>query len=91
MGLTGLPGWLFNSTQLEFHGRLNFLKAGIVFADAVTTVSPTYSREITTHEYGCGLEGLLQQVHAQGRLSGIVNGVDYGVWDPAGDPHIPAN
>jgi len=88
MGLTGLPGWLFNSSQLEFHGRFNFLKAGIVFADAVNTVSPTYSREITTYEYGCGMEGLLQQFEA--KLSGIVNGVDYDTWDPATDPLLPA-
>ncbi len=86
--LTGLPGWAFNPKQLEFHGMLNFLKAGVVFADAVNTVSPTYAREIQTAEYGCGLEGLLQEHHA--KLSGIVNGVDYGVWDPAVDPHIPA-
>jgi starch synthase len=87
MKLTGLPGWLFNHRQLEFHGQLNFLKAGIVFADAVNTVSPTYAREITTHEYGCGLEGLLTE--NRHKLSGIVNGVDYGVWDPAADPHLP--
>jgi starch synthase len=89
MSLTGLPGWLFNPAQLEYHGRFNFLKAGVVFADAVNTVSPTYSREITTPEYGCGMEGLLrEQIH---KLSGIVNGVDYGVWNPATDPYIPAN
>ncbi len=87
MKLTGLPGWLFNHKQLEFHGQLNFLKSGVVFADAVNTVSPTYAREITTPEYGCGLEGLLTESHA--KLGGIVNGVDYGVWDPAIDPHIP--
>lgn len=89
MRLTGLPGWLFNHNQLEFHGNFNFLKAGIVFADAVNTVSPTYSREIQTAEFGCGLEGLLQQ--HRGKLSGIVNGVDYGTWNPEHDPHIPAN
>ncbi|MGL6075495.1 MAG: glycogen synthase GlgA [Fimbriiglobus sp.] len=89
MKLTGLPGWLFNPNQLEYHGHFNFLKAGVVFADAVNTVSPTYSREITTAEYGCGMEGLLRD--QQHKLSGIVNGVDYGVWDPAIDPHIPVN
>lgn len=87
MKLTGLPGWLFNPKQLEFHGHLNFLKAGIVFADAVNTVSPTYAREIQTAEYGCGLDGLLRDSSA--KLSGIVNGVDYGVWDPSKDPHLP--
>lgn len=88
MRLTGLPGWLFNHAQLEYHGHLNFLKAGIVFADAVNTVSPTYAREIQTAEFGCGLEGLLTQV--RGKLSGIVNGVDYDQWDPAVDKHIAA-
>ncbi len=87
--LTGLPGWLYNHAQLEFHGFLNYLKAGVVFADAVNTVSPTYAREIQTPEYGCGLEGLLVGVRA--KLSGIVNGVDYGEWDPAVDPHLAAN
>ena len=88
MDLTGLPGYLFNHSQLEYHGHLNFLKAGIVYADAVNTVSPTYSREIQTPEYGCGLEGLLGQVRY--KLSGIVNGVDYGEWAPADDPHLTA-
>jgi starch synthase len=88
MRLTGLPGWLFNHNHLEYHGHLNFLKAGIVFADAVNTVSPTYAREITTPEYGCGLEGLLAGIG--GKLSGIVNGCDYADWDPAVDRHIVA-
>lgn len=88
LNLTGLPGWLFNPQQLEFHGQLNFLKAGIVFADAVNTVSPTYAREIQTGEFGCGLEGLLSGVHA--KLSGIVNGCDYDHWDPTADRHLVA-
>ena len=88
LNLTGLPGWLFNPSQLEFHGFLNFLKAGVVFADAVTTVSPTYAREIQTAEFGCSLEGLLAGLH--GKLSGIVNGCDYEQWDPARDRHIAA-
>jgi starch synthase len=87
LGITGLPGYLFNPRQLEFHNQLNFLKAGIVFADAVNTVSPTYAREIATAEFGCGLDGLLRE-HA-GKLTGIVNGVEYGEWDPARDPHVP--
>ena len=85
--LTGLPGWMMNPKQLEFHGHLNLLKAGIVFADAVNTVSPTYAREIQTYEYGCGLDGLLREY--TGKLSGIVNGVDYGDWNPATDPYLP--
>ena len=88
MRMTGLPGYLFNHNQLEYHGQFNCLKAGIVFADAVNTVSPTYAREITTPEYGCGLEGLLTQ--QQAKLFGIVNGVDYDVWNPAADASIPA-
>ncbi len=88
MRLTGLPGWLFNHTQLEYHGQLNLLKAGIVFSDAVNTVSPTYAREIQTPEFGCGLEGLLSTV--RGKLSGILNGCDYEQWDPAADPHLAA-
>ncbi len=88
MNFTGLPAWLFNPTQLEFHGLFNFLKSGIVFADAITTVSPTYAREIQTAEFGYGLEGLLAGVHA--KLSGIVNGCDYEHWDPAADRHLAA-
>ncbi len=89
MNLTGLPGWLFNPAQLEFHGFLNFLKSGIIFADAVNTVSPTYAREIQRAEFGCGLEGLLSGIHS--KLSGIVNGCDYEQWDPANDVHLAAN
>ena len=88
MNLTGLPGWLFNHTRLEFHGHFNFLKAGIIYADAINTVSPTYAREIQTAEFGCGLEGLLAS--SRGKLSGIVNGCDYRQWDPAYDSHIAA-
>ena len=88
MNLTGLPGWLFNPNQLEFHGHFNFLKAGVVYADAVNTVSPTYAREIQTAEFGNGLEGLL--AGAGTKLSGIVNGCDYDQWDPAHDRHIAA-
>jgi starch synthase len=88
LNLTGLPGYLFNHTQLEFHGFFNFLKAGVVYADAVNTVSPTYAREIQTPDYGCGLDGLLRGMSH--KLSGIVNGCDYGDWDPARDKHIAA-
>ncbi len=87
MNYTGLPGWLYNPGQLEHYG-LNFLKAGIVFADAVNTVSPTYAREIQTSEFGYGLEGLLGHLHW--KLSGIVNGCDYEHWNPARDLRIAA-
>ena len=73
-------------SSLEFYGRLSFLKAGIGWADALTTVSPTYSREILTPEYGCGLDGLLLERAA--RLTGIMNGADYRVWDPGNDVHL---
>jgi starch synthase len=88
MNLTGLPGYLFNPGQLEYHGHISFLKAGIVYADAVNTVSPTYAREIQTAEFGYGLQGLLSGAH--GKLSGIVNGCDYEHWDPSRDRHIAA-
>ncbi len=87
--MLGLDWKLFNFEQLEFYGRMNFLKAGIVFADLLSTVSPTYAREIQTPYYGCGLQGVLAR--RQDRLFGIVNGVDYRVWDPAIDPHLAAN
>jgi starch synthase len=88
MLLTGLDWKLFNPSQLEFYGQLNFLKAGIVFSDYISTVSPTYAKEIQTPYYGCGLQGVLSQ--RNDRLCGIVNGVDYEVWNPATDPHIAA-
>jgi starch synthase len=89
MALTGLDWRLFNYQQLEFYGRINFLKAGIVFSDLLTTVSPSYAKEIQTPYYGCGLEGVLSE--RRDRLFGIVNGVDYSQWDPAIDRHLAAN
>jgi starch synthase len=89
MAVAGLDWRLFNHHQLEFHGGLNFLKAGLVFADYLSTVSPTYAREIQTPYYGCGLQGVLTA--RRDRLRGIVNGVDYDVWDPASDRRLPAN
>jgi starch synthase len=85
---TGL-GWdLFTPDGIEFYGKINLLKGGIVFADLLSTVSEQYAREIQTPEFGCGLEGVLRQRAAD--LIGILNGVDYATWDPAIDPHIPA-
>ena len=89
MPLTGLEWKYFNYLQMEFFDRLNLLKTGIVFADSISTVSPTYAQEIQTSEQGCGLEGVLQ-----GRsdvLSGILNGIDVTQWNPADDPLIPTN
>ncbi len=88
LGKIGLPDRLFNMRDLEYYGRVNFLKAGILYADAVSTVSPRYSREIQTPEFGYGLEGLLRE--RKDSLFGILNGVDYSDWDPATDPLLPA-
>jgi starch synthase len=88
MPLLHLPWRLFSHEGVEFHGHINFLKAGLVWSDLLTTVSPTYAREIQTPYYGCGLQGVL--LGRSDRLVGIVNGVDYRAWDPAIDPHIAA-
>jgi starch synthase len=82
----GLPGELWSVDGLEFYGQMSFIKGGLVFADWLTTVSPTYAREIQTPEFGFGLDGLLR--HRADRLRGILNGADYGIWDPATDPLI---
>ncbi len=89
MALTGLDWRLFNHRALEFHGYLNFLKAGIVFADRLNTVSPTYAREIQTPYFGCGLHGVLGE--RGDALSGILNGIDPEVWDPVTDPNLAAH
>jgi starch synthase len=83
----GLPPEAFTIDSMEFYGKLSFLKAGIVYANHITTVSETYAREITTPAFGCGLEGLLNIKFAQGKLSGIVNGIDES-WEPKSDPHL---
>ncbi|MBN1204281.1 MAG: glycogen synthase GlgA [Myxococcaceae bacterium] len=89
MGELGLPWELFTSHDgVEFYDTVNFLKAGITFSDAVTTVSPTYAREIQTPEQGCDLDGLLRRHH--GRLTGILNGIDTREWDPMADLALPA-
>ncbi|GAB4372678.1 MAG: glycogen synthase GlgA [Deltaproteobacteria bacterium] len=87
--MTGLSWDLFTPKGLEFFGKLNLLKGGLVFADALSTVSDTYSREIQTPEYGHGLEGVLYERRED--LFGILNGVDYNDWDPRTDPWIAAN
>ena len=83
----GLPRRLFHPGCLEFYGQVNMLKGGLVAADALTTVSPTYAREVLTPEYGCGLEGVL--AGRGGALTGILNGLDLEAWDPAADGHLP--
>ncbi len=86
--VTGLGADLFTPRGIEFYGKINLLKGGLIYADLVSTVSEQYAREIQTPEFGCGLEGVLRDRAAD--LIGILNGVDYGVWDPATDPHIAA-
>jgi starch synthase len=88
MELTGLDWSLFNWHQLEFYGKLNCLKGGLVFADVLSTVSRRYAEEIQSEEFGCGLEGVLMERSKD--LFGVVNGVDYSEWNPANDPLIPA-
>jgi starch synthase len=83
----GLPGEFFATDGLEFYGRVNLMKAGLLFSRTINTVSPTYSREILTPEFGCGLEGLLKSRRKD--LYGILNGVDYATWDPSTDPNLP--
>jgi len=86
--LLNLPARWLTSDGLEFHGQLNFMKAGLVHADAVTTVSPSYAREIATPEFGCGLEGVIR-----GRMdpvTGILNGIDDVEWNPATDRALTA-
>ena len=81
----GLPARKLTPHGVEFHGKISFMKAGLVYSDRITTVSPTYAREICTPEFGCGLDGVMRDRGAA--LSGILNGVDYGIWNP-NDPAI---
>ncbi|MFW3614176.1 glycogen synthase GlgA [Billgrantia antri] len=83
----GIPDSAFHIEGVEYYGKLSFMKAGIVHASHVTTVSATYAQEITTPDFGCGLEGLLRCKAEQGRLSGIPNGIDDS-WDPRTDAHL---
>jgi starch synthase len=85
----GLPDTLFRPDALEFFGQVNFMKAGVVYSDSISTVSRTYASEIQTPEYGWGLDGLLRGRRPD--LYGILNGVDYSLWNPETDPYLPAN
>ena len=85
----GLPWDVFRYEAMEFYDRLNFMKAGLVFADAITTVSPNYAREILTPEHGCSLDAVLR--HRARDLTGILNGIDDVEWDPSRDPNLAAS
>ena len=86
MDITGLPKQIFNANELESYGDANYLKGGIVYADAVSTVSPSYANDITTPEGGEGLDGLMQA--RRNVLYGILNGLDYEEYNPLKDPYI---
>jgi starch synthase len=85
----GLPDDLFTMDTLEYYGKLNFLKGGLIYADYLTTVSKRYAKEIQTPEYGSGLEGVIRSRGE--RLVGILNGVDYAIWSPELDTFIAQN
>jgi len=88
MHLTNL-GWdIFSPDGIEFYGKINILKGGLVYSDAITTVSKTYSQEIQTKEYGCGLDGVLRK--RKDDLYGVENGIDYEEWNPATDKYLSA-
>lgn len=89
MPITGLDPIHFNWQEMEFHGKLNLLKTGLIFADSINTVSPTYSLEIQTELQGCGLEGVLG--HRADVLTGILNGIDTAVWNPSTDEYLVSN
>ena len=88
MSCASIPRELFSLQGLEFYNKINLLKGGLVFADRLTTVSPKYAEEIQTPEFGHGLEGVLKERKKD--LYGILNGIDYSIWDPKNDPHIAA-
>jgi starch synthase len=81
-----LPRATFAIEGVEFYGKLSFLKGGLVYSDAITTVSPTYAREIQAEELGCGLDGVLRE--RRGVLRGILNGIDAELWNPMSDAHL---
>ncbi len=87
--IMGVPQSLFTPSGLEFWGKINLLKGGLIFADVLNTVSETYAKEIQTEEFGSGLDGVLRNRRED--VFGILNGVDYRTWDPSTDRLIPAN
>ena len=89
IGALGLPVEYYNPDGYEFYGQVGYLKAGLALADRLSTVSPRYAREIQTAEHGLGMDGLLRARNAV--LYGILNGVDYDVWNPQSDVHLPTH
>ncbi|MEE8618171.1 MAG: glycogen synthase, partial [Nitrosomonadaceae bacterium] len=85
----GLPATSYNISGIEYYGNMSFLKAGLYYSDHITTVSPTYAKEIQTMPLGFGLQGLL--AGRSDHISGIVNGIDIAEWDPATDPYLAQN
>ncbi len=83
----GIPDHCHTTDGTEFYGQVSFLKAGLSYGDRVTTVSPTYAREILTPDFGCGMDGVLR--HRNKEFSGILNGIDDALWDPETDIHLP--
>ncbi|MGO9446113.1 MAG: glycogen synthase GlgA [Thiobacillaceae bacterium] len=86
---SGLPARFWSIDGVEFYGQLSFMKAALYFSRLITTVSPTYAREIQTEAFGCGFDGLL--THRQQDLHGVLNGIDRHEWNPTCDPHLPAH
>jgi starch synthase len=89
MAISELPPEFFSIKGLEYYGKMNFMKGGILFSDIITTVSEKYAREIQTSEYGHGLDGVLRDRSSD--IYGVLNGVDYTEWNPEKDPHLAAN
>ena len=85
---SGLPWEAWSMDGSEFYGDFNFLKSGIAYSDGISTVSPSYAREILTKRFGYGLDGILRT--REQHLAGILNGADYGIWDPREDRFLPA-
>jgi starch synthase len=86
---TGLDKSLFGIEGLEYYGKFSLLKGGLVFSDIITAVSPTYAKEIQTKEFGCGMEGILQSRAKD--IYGVLNGIDYSIWDPQKDKYLYEN
>ena len=89
MDVSGLPKELFSIKGIEYYGKINFMKGGIMLADIISTVSERYAQEIRTPEFGYGLDGVLRD--RSGDIYGVLNGVDYSEWNPETDPHIAVN